>query len=331
MLGNFFIWCAGSDKKILSQCEESVRTKHIGIGTLVLIPAVLGFISMTYALSTIDKINNSPLAYIIGGLIWGLIVFSFDRFIVSTHKKQQNNVAEFKSITFYLRLVFAIVLGIVISHPLVLLNFEGSITERIISDRDKTILQQESNYQKSYDKLTANLNGLVQRKQCNEQLLTAEQSGTKVVLNCGSSSGIPNVKGSFPRTKEIKNILKELQISINKEQLRIDNYNKTLNRIKESTQNSIVKNTSFDYLKREKTLAQLKKENPIVGITEFFLMLVFILVDVLPLVFKTFSPFTMYDKIVYDDIAILKQLNTDGRKNALQNQYNKIVNSYHQN
>ncbi len=325
MIGKFFIWCAGSDKNILAQCEESVRTKHIGIGTLVLIPAVLGTISMSYALSTIDKINDMPSAYILGGLTWGLIVFSFDRFIVSTHRKQQNNVDEFKNITFYLRLVFAIVLGIVISHPIVLLNFEGSITERIISDRDKTILQEETKYQKSYDKLTANLNDLIKRKQCNEQLLTAEQSGTKLILPCGSSSGIPNINGTFPRTKEIKIIIEGLKTAIDKEQIRIDGYNKTLHNVKNTIQNNIIKNTSFDYLKRERTLSQLKKENSIVGITEFFLMLVFMLVDILPLIFKTFSPFNMYDKILYDDIAILKNLNIDNRKNALQNNYNKIV------
>jgi Domain of unknown function (DUF4407) len=58
MIGDFFIWCAGSDKTLLSQCTTSERTKHIGFGSLVLIPAILGFISMTYALWLLVEFNG---------------------------------------------------------------------------------------------------------------------------------------------------------------------------------------------------------------------------------------------------------------------------------
>jgi hypothetical protein len=324
MKNNFFIWCAGSDKNTLAKCDDSIRVKHIGVGTLVLIPAVLGFISMSYALSTIDKISGSPFLYIGGGLVWGIIVFAFDRFIVSTHRKQQKNIDEFKNITFYLRLFFAVVLGVIVSHPFVLLYFDGSITEKIISDRDNLVKVEERNYQQSYDTLNVRLNDLVQTKRCNEQLLTAEQSGNKLILPCGSSSGIPNINGNFPRTKEIKKIIENLDVEITNERTRINTRNNELALLKSTSQQNIVKNTSFDYLKREVALQKLKQENKIIGLTELFLMLAFMLVDILPLIFKTFSPFSMYDKVQVHDNNLLSELDITSRKQKLQNVYDDI-------
>jgi hypothetical protein len=54
------------------------------------------------------------------------------------------------------------------------------------------------------------------------------------------------------------------------------------------------------------------------------LILAFMLVDILPLIFKTFSPFSMYDKIQYDELEIIKSLNTDSRKKRIQEQYDLI-------
>lgn len=324
MGGDFFIWCAGSDTKILAKCEQNIRNKHIGIGTLVLIPAVLGFISMTYALSTIDIIHQKPIAYLLGGLVWGLIVFAFDRFIVSTHKKQAKHLDEFKNITFYLRLLFAFILGIVVSHPFVLLYFDGSIKERIIVERDLAIKQEEVKYKQAYDSLTLNLNSLIKTRRCNEQLLTAEQSGKKLDLPCGSSSGIPNISGSFPRTKEIKLIITNLSVEITKEEKRIKQASQELADLKKTLQQNIKNNTSFDYLKRELILEKLKAENKIVGLTQFFLMMAFILVDILPLIFKTFSSFSIYDKVQSDDVNLLREVDISSRRSKLQGNYDDL-------
>jgi len=168
MISDFFIWCAGSDRNILSKCESSDRIKHIGFGTLVLIPALLGFISMSYALSTIQQINPYPLAYISGGITWGLIVFAFDRFIVSTHKKSSKDIHEFTRISFYARLIFAIFVGIAISHPFVLLWFDRSIQERMIEDNNNKQITIENDKQQYYETLTVKLDSLKSDKKCYE-------------------------------------------------------------------------------------------------------------------------------------------------------------------
>ena len=145
-IGDFFIWCAGSDTDLLSQCSQKERNKHIGYGTLVLVPAVLALVSMSFALSTVEGITNQPLLYFSGGLICSLIIFSFDRFIVSTHVRKMEDRSELKSPAFFLRLGFTLILGIVISHPLVMLYFNGSIQDQITQNTELHKKQIEQEY-----------------------------------------------------------------------------------------------------------------------------------------------------------------------------------------
>jgi len=327
-MGNFFVWCAGSDNKILSKCSGAERTKHIGFGTLVLIPAVLAFISMTYALSTIDKINDKPLLYFAGGVVWGVIIFTIDRFIVSTHRRRNSNREEFKNINLYLRLIFALFLGVVSSHPFVLLYFDGSITHQIKKEITENISEADSLFRKSSDSLSIKLNELIAHKQCMEKLLTAEQSGHKVALDCGYSSGIPNISGTYPRTKEIKHLIETDSINIQKEREIVNLKIAELFKIKEEKQDLYKNHTSFDYLKRELTLTKLKKGNSIVAFTQWFIMIVLILLDISAVTFKTFAPFGMYDKVLRDESDLLKNINISGRNAVLQNVYDEISRDY---
>lgn len=328
MFSNFFIWCAGSDKSVLSKCSDAERTKHIGFGTLVLIPAILALVSMTYALSTIDKINEKPIIYFAGGFAWCLIILAFDRFIVSTHRRKNNNWDEFKNINLYLRLLFALPLGVISSHPIVLLYFQGSITQEIKSEITDNIAKEDSIFRSSSDTLRIRLNELIDHKYCLERLLTAEQSGHKVTLDCGYSSGIPNIRGSFTRTLEIKRLIKSDSISIENERTRVNTRIEEVNRVKIEKQDNYRNNTSFDYLNRELTLTKLKKKNSIIVFTQWFLMIVFILLDISAVTFKTFAPFGMYDKILTDDIDLLKNIDTSSRQLVLQNAYNDISSVY---
>jgi hypothetical protein len=325
MIGDFFIWCAGSDTNVLSNCEDSVRIKHIGIGTLVLIPAFLGLVSMSYALSTLDKVNHNPYIYLGGGLSWGLIVFAFDRFIVSTHKKQEKNFKEFNNVSFYLRLIFAIVIGFAVSHPFVLLYFNGSIQQQITDDKNEKLKQEETNYNTYYQGVRSNLDSLGRRKSNAEKLLTAEQSGIAIHNSFGYSSGITGVG---TRVGEIKTAIKSLDSLIATERTRVESRAKTQEHLKNYSQKNIKDYTSTDYLAQEIALEELKKKNEVVGITQVVIIMVFMLVDILPLIFKTFAPFSMYDKILVDDINILRGVNIDNRKKSLQKAYDRIITIY---
>ena len=74
---NLFHWLAGADKNILNKCSNSEKTKIAGFGTLVLIPAIVGLFSMTYAISTITSIKSLYfLGVLFGFLLYYLLIDS---------------------------------------------------------------------------------------------------------------------------------------------------------------------------------------------------------------------------------------------------------------
>ena len=91
MLKQFFILCSGSDTDILKDCSTGEQNKYAGIGATVFFTAVMAFIAASYALYTVF---DNLLTSIFFGLIWGMLIFNLDRYIVSTIKKRASVVDE---------------------------------------------------------------------------------------------------------------------------------------------------------------------------------------------------------------------------------------------
>ncbi len=335
MLGDFFIWCAGSDKTTLKHCPRSERIKHIGFGTLVLVPAILAFVSMSYALSTIGPLQKMMWLAYLGGLIWAAIIFSFDRYIVSTHRRKLTNKEELKSPSFYLRFVFALILGIVISHPIVLLYFDGSITDQI----NKNVKAERESIRADYDQrikateskimiLDSLFLNKLQKRDLQAALVAREIDGEVMknsrgeIITTGLYGKGPSAENKIRHLEKLEKELRQMQKTDSLQRVTLTAERADLQSESDSTIAAFA--VSFDYLRREMALEQLKKSNSIVGLTQFFLMLLFILVDILPVTFKTFSPFGMYDKVLMDDSRIVRQLNADDRAKALQEAYRKL-------
>ncbi len=78
-----FLWkCAGGDEQIMQYASYYDHMKMMGIGGVVFATAVLATLAMGFAMQTIfgSWIVTIPVA-----LIWGLIIFNLDRFIVSVN------------------------------------------------------------------------------------------------------------------------------------------------------------------------------------------------------------------------------------------------------
>ncbi|MFD0684378.1 DUF4407 domain-containing protein [Actinomadura fibrosa] len=116
------IWLSGARPDILDQCP-SERGKYQGIGAAVLITAGMAAISMAFALSMAVK---APIAFaVVFAVLWGLAIMMLDRWLVTTIQRQDR-----RRHAFYLaapRLAFALLIGIVISTPLVLQIFKPEI------------------------------------------------------------------------------------------------------------------------------------------------------------------------------------------------------------
>ena len=130
-----FLWkCAGSDPQILQYAPYSDHIKNAGIGGVVLATTVMATLAMGFAMHTIFGDNDAeghhgnwavtlPVA-----LVWGLIIFNLDRFIVSTVKgdgTERITLSEWGAML--PRLLMAIIIGLTISAPLETHIFEKEI------------------------------------------------------------------------------------------------------------------------------------------------------------------------------------------------------------
>ena len=131
MIQRFFLICSGSDTEILKDCSPGERTKFAGIGATVFFTAVMAFLAGGYALYTV--FDNVYIALFFG-LLWGLLIFNLDRYIVSTIKKRDNTWNEIWQAT--PRIILAVIIAVVISKPLELKIFEKEI--------DRVLLEQKN-------------------------------------------------------------------------------------------------------------------------------------------------------------------------------------------
>ena len=77
--------CSGVDSNIINGCSNGEQNKYAGIGATVFFTAVMAFIEVLMPLFTVF---DNPFIAIAFGLVWGLLIFNLDRFIVSTIKKR---------------------------------------------------------------------------------------------------------------------------------------------------------------------------------------------------------------------------------------------------
>jgi peptidoglycan hydrolase CwlO-like protein len=152
MLKQFFVLCSGADTDILNDCSIGEQNKYAGIGATVFFTAVMATIAASYALYTVfDNLYSS----IFFGLIWGLLIFNLDLYIVSTIKKRDNILDEILQAT--PRIFLAVIIAVVISKPLELKIFEKEINQVLLEQKNDLTLANQNQIAAQFDPQIADL------------------------------------------------------------------------------------------------------------------------------------------------------------------------------
>jgi len=133
----FFLFCSGVHKGFIDRSPSEVN-KYAGIGATVFFTGLLAFFSAAFAFFTVFK---SYTIAVFLGVIWGLMIFNLDRYIVSSIKKKDNFFRQFTMA--FPRLIFACLIAIVISKPLELKLFESEIKAELVSMEQEKYRSQE--------------------------------------------------------------------------------------------------------------------------------------------------------------------------------------------
>ena len=178
----FLWWCAGADEHFLKLSPMQDRVKYAGIGGIVLCTGLLAAFSGGFAFYTIfgpkgDAIDDlvvslgTKFGAFIFGIIWGLIIFNLDRFIVSsTGKGDGTDKITWREVGQALpRIVIALILGFAISAPLEIKILESEINSEL------------SKYQKEYTQKLNDATDVVFKQNLAKLEIDKQQYETKLL------------------------------------------------------------------------------------------------------------------------------------------------------
>jgi len=134
-VGEFLITLSGARPEILARCPTE-RIKFQSLGWAILITCVMATVSMWFALSSAMGIN--AVAALPVAALWGLVIMGIDRWLVTSMPIEGKR----KLFVALPRLVMALLLGSLISTPIVLRIFESEINNQISIMKD----QSEANF-----------------------------------------------------------------------------------------------------------------------------------------------------------------------------------------
>ena len=291
---SFFIFCSGADAPLLDQCNAGERNKYAGIGATVFFTALMAFFAASYALYTVFDSYWMAIAL---GLVWGLLIFNLDRYIVSTLKKSDRKINEFWQAL--PRIVLAIIIAVVISKPLELKIFEKEIDQVLLEEKNAMTLENQEQVgalfaveESAFAKAIQELKSEISTKKAEVDALY-----TTYITEAEGTSGTNKLgKGPVYKEKREKHDaaladFKELT-SINTEKIAAIELQLADLKTRETAQlaasQPIIEN--FDGL-----MARIEALNKLPFITSFFIFLLFLAIETSPIIAKLLSPKGAYD------------------------------------
>jgi hypothetical protein len=154
-------WVAGVDKNLLTSCKGEYN-KYVGVGTMILITAIMAALSCCYALWYVFKSWGAAIPI---GIVWGMAIMFIDRFITSTLHGRNFRDKFFKK-GGLVRFCISLLIGIVIAAPLELKVFEDDIRSHISSRNDFIWETEKEKFRSSLEtRFDEEITGLEERKQ----------------------------------------------------------------------------------------------------------------------------------------------------------------------
>ncbi|MEQ8420094.1 MAG: DUF4407 domain-containing protein [Arenibacter algicola] len=305
MLQQFFMLCSGADTDILKTCSKGEQNKYAGIGATVFFTAVMAFIASAYALFTVfDNIYSS----IFFGLIWGLLIFNLDRFIVSTIKKSDSFKSELLQAT--PRIILAVIIAIVISKPLEMKIFEKEINQVLLEEKNSMTLankeQIATQYAPKTEQLKADILGL-KNEIATKEVETNALYDTYISEAEGTAGTKLLGKGPVYKEKRDKHdaALAELQSL------------KQTNVERISTLESQIAALDLEYVDQvtntqpiidgfDGLMARINALDKLPWLPSFFIFLLFLAIETSPIIAKLLSPKGAYDYKLEDQESAVR-------------------------
>lgn len=296
----FLWWCAGAHQDLLKQFP-SEHSKYSGLGGVILATFVLATISAGYAIHSIfdDWRWTIPFA-----VIWGLIIFNFDRFLVSTMRKY--GVSRRKQLWMTIpRIALALLIGVTIARPLELKIFEKEINTKVVENTHKKIQLNDSllktenaalmqTTEAERNRLLARKLGIEDTLHRLQQAYVQEADGTGGSMQRGMENLTRLKMDAYTNAShQFSPELQQLNNSIRAQDSILASAKAGMEEKRKQYEVATIANVGF--LERNKALTDLASEETSVFWTSILISLLIILIEIGPILSKLIMPVGPYD------------------------------------
>jgi len=318
VMQRFLWWCAGFDPRILRLNEcASVRAVYSTMGAAVLVTAGFALCSSLYFFSTV---LDPARARTFAGL-WALFIFLTDRYIVSSTRKravpaprkpggQQLNLfrTSFPFANALLRLLLGAMVSLVIAAPLEVALQKGRIATARMEERNEMSAALTLKAEKAIHAATAALT--TQYVELQHELTGLRAAWTKATVEAHAEAdctGGTHTCGAGPvydiKHEEEERAAKEYADTEKRLGPRIDDIQKQI----AATRAAIARKYDEQITQSERdhsfsadweALDALRAKSPAINLMSWGLSLVFLVLELCPVLAKLFAPFDVYDSFL---------------------------------
>lgn len=297
---HFLWWCAGAHQQLLKDCP-SEHTKYAGLGGVILATFALASLSAGYAMYSV--FNNFGWA-VFFAFIWGLVIFNFDRFLVSSMRKY--GVSMRKQIWMAVpRIILALLIGVTIARPLELKIFEKEIDTKVAANIHKKILTNDSLLQlenktlvagaeKERDRLTQRKSAIEDSLHRLQQAYIQEADGTGGSMHRGVEQLTRLKENAYQASfAQFTPELKQLNEQIAYQDSILINAKNNLELKRKQYESEVTSNIGF--LERNKALSDLSGDESSVFWATIFISLLIVIIETAPVISKLIMHSGPYD------------------------------------
>lgn len=307
LMKRFFWFCSGANISILRTWDCSTEhNTYAGIGATILLTAVLASISAGYALWTVFQSYPYSISF---GILWGILIFNLDRYIVMSIQKRRGWFGAFfrQVATASPRLLLALLIASVITVPLELKLFEREIIDQL----DRNHQRQLNEDIKSIDQKYSEISDLEKQNNTLTEAITGKEGQRNDAFQevQGEASGNrgTGIRGAGPvwrqKTKFLDQLDKELYDLRSNNNAKIQQNNARIGELKkardtEIAQKEVILKEANGLLARLDVLHDLIKEQTTTAIAFLLIAAMFVVIETAPVVVKLLSKYGPYDAIV---------------------------------
>lgn len=308
-----FLWkCAGGDHYILERATYSDQIKYMCLGGIVFATGAMAGLAGGYAFYTIFSPKGSAVEDVIHfptvllstifGIIWGLMIFNIDRFIVTSTGKGDGTEKitwdEFKSAI--PRIIMGTIIAMTISKPIEIRMFQTEINNKLYEKQ----LELQKEFEK---KTTANFEERLkvveddlgevgkQRQDLINRIKIAEQAYTDNLMGKADGIGAGNGPLSKALKSQIDALNSELERFDRQNGVKITDADKKRKEILAEKERVLATNVQVAQ-GLDGLLERIKLSHEVAGFwITLFITLLFLSIELTPIFFKLMLNKTPYD------------------------------------